>query len=334
MTSKELVTRALEFQAPPRVPRIWGALPCASDKYPEQTAALYRDFPCDIACPQPLYKKTPRTVGNMFEIGQYTDEWGCTFENIHYGVIGEVKEPIVNDWSNLSRVHFPKEWLTLDTDGINRFYESTDKYTCASWTPRPFEQLQFLRGTETLYIDLMEQEPDFLHFLDLLHNLYCETLTQWAKSDLDMLVMQDDWGAQKQLLIPPAVFRRLFLPMYREYIRIAHSHGKKIYMHSDGYILEILPDLIDAGLDAVNAQIFCMGIDRLAPFAGKITFWGEIDRQYLLAYATPDEVEQAVWQVYRTLWKDGGCIAHLEFGPGAKPENVRRALETWNRVLL
>ena len=38
---------------------------------------------------------------------------------------------------------------------------------------------------------------------------------------------------------------RMFLPMYREYIEIAHSHGKKIFMHSDGYILDILPRLVD-----------------------------------------------------------------------------------------
>ena len=53
-------------------------------------------------------------------------------------------------------------------------------------------------------------------------------------------------------------------------------------MHSDGNILKIYPQLIELGLDAINSQIFCMGVENLEPFAGKITFWGEMDRQHLL----------------------------------------------------
>ena len=122
------------------------------------------------------------------------------------------------------------------------------------------------------------------------------------------------------------------MPMYRDYIQIAHSHGKKIFMHSDGHILRILPKLIDLGLDAVNSQLFCMGIDNLAPYRGKITFWGEIDRQHLLPYGTQDDIDRAVEQVYNGLWQDGGCIAQCEFGPGANPDNVYRVFEKWEQI--
>jgi len=57
--------------------------------------------------------------------------------------------------------------------------------------------------------------------------------------------------------------------------------GKKIFMHSDGHTLDIYPDMVELELDAFNSQIFCMGVQELAPFAGKITFWGEIDRQHV-----------------------------------------------------
>jgi hypothetical protein len=103
-------------------------------------------------------------------------------------------------------------------------------------------------------------------------------------------------------------------------------------MHSDGHILAIYPDLIEIGVDAVNSQIFCMGVENLAPFAGRITFWGEIDRQHLLAHATPDEVEAAVHSVHTALWRKGGCIAQCEFGAGARPENVRRVFAAWDAL--
>ena len=120
--------------------------------------------------------------------------------------------------------------------------------------------------------------------------------------------------------------------MYKDFIDIAHKHGKRIFMHSDGYIVDILPDLIDLGLDAVNSQIFCMGLDRLEQFRGKITFWGEIDRQNLLPYASTEEIRKAVRGVYEKLWDGGHCIAQLEFGPGAKPENVRAAFDEWMKL--
>jgi hypothetical protein len=145
--------------------------------------------------------------------------------------------------------------------------------------------------------------------------------------------LNDDWGSQRSLMINPTMWRELFKPIYRDYVQIAHNAGKKFFMHSDGYIVDIYPDLIEVGVDALNSQIFCMGAEKLEPFAGRITFWGEIDRQYLLARGTTEEVAEAVRQVHRHLWKDGGCIAQCEFGAAAKPENVRAVFQTWNEVL-
>jgi uroporphyrinogen-III decarboxylase len=201
-------------------------------------------------------------------------------------------------------------------------------------TPRPFEQLQFIRGSERLYLDLASPPQNMLKFMQKLHAFYCELVEKWAKTDVDCIGFMDDWGAQNALLINPDLWRELFKPMYRDYIEIAHRHGKKAFMHSDGHILAIIPDLIELGLDAINAQLFCMGVETLAPYRGKITFWGEIDRQHLLPYGTAKEIEAAVRLVYDTLWDDGGAIAMCEFGPGAKPENVRKVYESWQMVAL
>ena len=127
-------------------------------------------------------------------------------------------------------------------------------------------------------------------------------------------------------------WKKYFKPKYKDYIDIAHSHGKKIFMHSDGYTLDIYPELIELGLDAFNSQIFCIGPEDLEQFKGKITFWGEIDRQNLLPYGTEEEIRQAVRKVYNHLWDNGGCIAQMEFGAGAKPENVYAAFDEWDKL--
>ena len=93
-----------------------------------------------------------------------------------------------------------------------------------------------------------------MDFMEKMHDFYCRLLTRWAQTEVNCLNFMDDWGSQQSPLISPAIWEQLFMPMYRDYIDIAHKHGKKIFMHSDGNILSILPKLIDLGLDAVNTR--------------------------------------------------------------------------------
>lgn len=141
----------------------------------------------------------------------------------------------------------------------------------------------------------------------------------------------DDWGGQNSLLINPLIWHKLFKPLYREYIQIAHKNNKFVFIHSDDYILPIIGNLIKIGLDAINSQLFCMNIDEIGKkFKGKITFWGEIDRQHLLPYGSIIDIELAIKRVYTNLYNNGGIIAQCEFGPGAKPENVLQVFKTWD----
>jgi hypothetical protein len=105
-------------------------------------------------------------------------------------------------------------------------------------------------------------------------------------------------------------------------------------MHSDGNISEIIPDLIEIGIDALNSQLFCMDIEELGKkFRGKITFWGEIDRQTILPHGNKEEIKNAVALIFNNLYLNGGVIGQCEFGPSAKPENIFHVFESWNNIL-
>ena len=332
-TPREIVRQTLDFAGPPRAARDLWVLPIAAEKYPAALQELERDFPSDFTAIPGHERATAPTQGAPYVVGEFTDEWGCTFVNIQRGVIGEVKNPLVRDWAaDRARIHVPREWLTLDRDAVNRDCAATDRFALAMACPRPFEQLQFIRGSENLYLDLADPPAELLAFMRELHAFYCEVFEAWARTDVDALRFMDDWGSQRALLIAPRLWRELFKPMYRDYVQIAHAHGKKLFMHSDGHITAIYPDLVEIGMDAVNSQLFCMGVENLAPFAGRITFWGEIDRQHLLPDGTPAEIDAAVRRVHTHLWRQGGCIAQCEFGAAARPENVRQAFASWNAL--
>ncbi|MCK9221166.1 MAG: hypothetical protein M0Q40_00840 [Limnochordia bacterium] len=84
-------------------------------------------------------------------VGQYTDESGCTFTVAEAGVIGEVKEPILENPKD--DLHVPWEILkNADLSEVDRFCETSTKVVKASTTVRPFERLQFLRGSETFFL--------------------------------------------------------------------------------------------------------------------------------------------------------------------------------------
>jgi hypothetical protein len=331
MTSRELVARTLELQSPPRIPRQLWLLPWAKRAYPAELASIRKKYPDDILrCPASL--KTPlRTSGDEYSPGLYVDEWGCRFENRQGGIIGEVKDPLLKDWKDADKVRVPGERLRLDMAKVDEFCEANDVFVYSYPLIRPFELLQFICGPENLYVALAERPDELFRLIGRIHAFFKEELELWASTGVDALFFADDWGSQKSLLISPGLWREIFKPLYRDYAEIAHRHGKYAFMHSDGYILDIFPDLIEIGADAVNSQVFCMDVGELGRrFAGQITFWGEIDRQHLLPYGAPADVAEAVRAAGKSFHRNGGVIAQCEFGIGARPENVAAVFESWN----
>jgi uroporphyrinogen decarboxylase len=333
--SRTLVYKTLEFESPQRVPRQLWVLPWAEDHYPDELLQIQKDYPDDIINVPSFFRQSPETIGGAYEIGTFVDEWGCTFLNIQRGVIGEVKKPLVNQWGDLDKLHLPLACLSVDIEQVNAFCRNTDKFVIAGCCPRPFERLQFIRKSEQLYLDLAEQRAEFFDLLNRVHQYYLQEMELWASSDVDGLSFMDDWGSQHSLLISPRQWRLIFKPLYKDYIDIAHAHRKKAFMHSDGFTAAIIPDLIELGLDALNTQIFTMDIEELGrQFGGKITFWGELDRQDLLPNGTLDNIINAVHRVYHAFWRKGGVIAQCEFGAGSRPENVRQMFETWYQLFI
>jgi hypothetical protein len=337
-TSRELVTRAIRFEYPERVPRDLWVLPWAERNLGDAVAALRARFPSDITGPPGVYRPSPRRKGLQHDPGTFTDEWGCVFENIYAGVHGEVRNPMLADIRDWRQVEPPYELLPEDLgkarDEVNRFYAETDKFVCSGCCPRPWERLQFIRGSQNAMLDIMEPDTGARQLIRVMHEFFMKELEFWVTTDVDAINMMDDWGAQDQLLIPPPIWRELFKPLYKEYCDAAHAHGKLTFMHSDGHISEIYEDLVEVGVNAVNSQLFCMDMaDLERRVKGKITFWGEIDRQHVLGSPDPEVGRQAVREVVKHLWDpSGGVIAQFEYTVGTNPETAIAVFEEWERV--
>jgi len=110
-----------------------------------------------------------------------------------------------------------------------------------------------------------------------------------------------------------------------------HGAGKHIFFHSDGVIDAIIPDLIEIGVDAINAQIPCMDAEALArDFGPRLCFVAGADRQHWLPFGTPREVEEHCFRLAELFGRNnGGYIGGGEIGGDVPPDNAEAMLRTF-----
>jgi len=126
----------------------------------------------------------------------------------------------------------------------------------------------------------------------------------------------------------PNQIRRFLLPRMKKMIELTKQHGSHVFHHTDGASRQILPDLIDIGIEILNPiQWRCKGMEReglKADFGDKLIFHGAVDNQYAIPFGTVEEVKQEVQDNIRILGAGGGyiiapCHNIQSVGP---PENV------------
>ena len=332
MTSRERVLKCLAFNHPDRAPRDLWALAGVSMLRREEMDDVQWRYPSDFAGPHFRYGESHRAKGTPAEVGTYVDEWGCEWSVAEVGVCGEVKNPPLADWDALA--HYAPPWELLDEADFSRVNASvaaSDKFVKAGTHVRPFERMQFLRGSENLFMDLAWLPREIYALRDMLHEFNCREMEMWADTDVEGVGFMDDWGTQHSLLISPELWREFYKPLYKDYCDILKARGKYVFFHSDGHTRAVIPDLVEIGVDALNTQIFCMDIEELGrSFKGKVTFWGEISRQDVLPIGTVEEVRQAVRRVRRAFDDgSGGVIAQCEWGIHDPKENIEAVFETW-----
>lgn len=334
MNSKERVIRTLRFQKPDRIPLDFWTLPATSYRYGERLEAAKAAADLDVlSAPNTMFRGLDSDMRH-YQIGTFTDEWGSGWRGAQEGIVGEVKDPAVPDPAMLATYRTPIEKLPKTMEELQPIQDfckaHPDKFILGGWIIF-FERMQFVRGPVNLYMDIFEEGEAFFKLRDMLEEYYSHYLDMVVKTDVDAIVFADDWGSQRSMLIDPEQWRRLFKPIYRKFFARVKAAGKYVFMHSDGYILDIYEDLIEIGLDAINSQVWCMGADKVAEKCkGRLTLWGEIDRQKVMPYQGPAEVQALIEEMKSVCWENGGIIGQAEPGPDTPFENIEVALNGWN----
>ncbi len=190
-------------------------------------------------------------------------------------------------------------------------------------------------------IDMMEDIKGTERFLEVLVEKNLELLDKVLKevgSYIDVVQFGDDLGSQQGPFMPPKIFKRLFKPRYKKMWDFVHHNSNcKVFLHSCGSVYEVIPDLIEAGLDILNpVQTTTMNMEpeRLKTEFGKdIVFWGGgCNTRDILARGTPDQVKEDVKRRMEIFMPGGGfifCQIHNILAD-VPPENIIAMLEAAN----
>jgi uroporphyrinogen decarboxylase len=198
-----------------------------------------------------------------------------------------------------------------------RLCETTDYAISFSIGGNLFEWSQFLFGMENLYAYMGSEKRKLAYFLDRLTEYHLETFSRILpkiRGYVQILVVGDDLGMQSGPQMSRAMYRELFLPRHKRLYRYAKEQsGAHIFLHCCGGVYQLIPDLIEAGVEILNpvqTSARHMEPERLKrEFGRDLTFWGGgCDTQQVLARGTPQQVRDDVRRRLEIFMPGGGYV--------------------------
>jgi len=249
---------------------------------------------------------------------EYTDIWG-----VHWIGVGETRgqvgTPPIREPS-LAGYHFPVRLEPAVLDQMKtQAAAGADLYRVAKLGAL-WEQATFLRGMEDLLVDLM-LHPTFVHdLLDGITDVLLQNLALYDRElDVDCMWLSDDYGTQSGLLMSPKLWREFIRPRVKRVCDAVHAAGYHFVLHSDGAITDIIPDIVNMGIDLLHpVQSECVNVTWVKRIFGKdLTIWGGYGSQGTLAFGTPRQVRREVDALCDFLGAGGGFI----LSPGLSLQN-------------
>jgi uroporphyrinogen-III decarboxylase len=332
-TSRDLVIRTLNHQPVERVPRDYWPSEEVLTSRPHELVEMEIRYPRDIIladhkCPGTRYHGKP-------EAGSFTDAWDCVWRIAKRGDPPEIESYPLTSAAKIAAFTPPFDLVRNDKKNqarmaaVNQQCVQTSRFVLVAAETRPFDRLCFLCGSDYVTTELEKDGEAIRKVLAALHDFFCQEMELWAGTDIDGIVIQDDWATDESLAIDPKIWREVFRPLYREYCRIAQAKDKFVFFRSKGNVTSIFGDLVRVGFDAIHVDLESTNLERLAKrYRGRITFWVNVGGT--VVRGPLDRIRESVLEVRRTLdFGSGGVIAQCQWPPEVPLQSIAAVFEQW-----
>jgi uroporphyrinogen decarboxylase len=219
-------------------------------------------------------------------------------------------------WTAVAAPPGPADNRTL-CEGAKSLRRKTNRAIIGLFGGNLFEIGSFLYRNDQ-FMMILAAEPKRAHrFLDKLVEIHLANLDRFLEAvgeHIDIILFGDDLGMQTGPIMSPSMYREFFKPRHKLlWNRAKELADVRVMLHCCGGVRELLGDLIEAGLDAINpVQISCSGMDAAelkAEFGTDLTFWGGgCDTRDLLPNAMPRQVAEHVREQVKILSPGGGFV--------------------------
>ena len=297
--------KAIEREYPSRVPIGVRILPSAWMKYREALDEIVSRHP--LVFGKSVDKRDYDAVGGTYVEGSHVDTWGCVWSNVKTGM-----EAIVTGHPAPTREDVHSLAVPDEDDNM----------------PHGFMYLRLgdIRGFEEIMVDFAEEPPELQMLIDkvLEYNMR-QVARKLAKisQPRQIVYFGDDLGMQHSLPVSPEKWRRYLKPCFSQIYAPIKAAGHYVYMHTDGRILDIIPDLVACGVDVVNPQVGANGLENLAEVCkGKVCVDLDLDRQKF-PFWRPEDIDRHVKEAVDILGApEGGLWLKAEIADDVPLENV------------
>lgn len=308
------LAQAIRLEYPDTIPVTVGLLPAMWIRYGSELQRLVDQYPQFFNGLKMDLEHIEDHLPPSYRQGVYFDEWGCEWHNAHAG-----NEAIV-----------VKHPIQTEEDVLNlKIPDCRD-----GRLPHGFMYLRLLDlcGFENAMIWFAEEDETIQTLIDkvLEYNLY-QVAAVLPRME-EIIYFGDDLGTQKGLAIGPERWRKYLKPCFRKLYGLvkAYKPDQLIYMHTDGCIWEIMPDLVECGVDIINPQFRANGLDNLVRVCRKdqiIPINLDLDRQ-MFPQATPSQLKDHVAECVESLYLPQGALGlSIEFNYEVPLENIAAVLD-------
>ncbi|MGB9682172.1 MAG: uroporphyrinogen decarboxylase family protein [bacterium] len=254
-----------------------------------------------------LYNSKRRAIARMPAGGFYFD--GIYHELEDVSTLEEIDKWVPGSFS--------REELDALKDAAKDLYENTSYAIMGSFGGNIVELGQGLRGWENFMSDLVGNRPLAEKLIEKMVEMHLRNLKLYLEAVggyIQIIQMGDDLGTQNGPMLSPKLYKELIYPAHKTIYDYIHKNSNiYVFLHSCGGIYELIPYLIDAGVDIINpVQTSARGMDpkRLkSEFGDKLTFWGGgCDTQSILPYGKPEEIAKHIRERVEIFSMGGGFI--------------------------
>lgn len=349
LSRRENILRAADFAYPEYVPctisvfwPLWNTYREELEEVAERYPQLFPGFKRGAI----KYEGPP----GMVYCDEYVrDPFGCVWKFNVKGYQGQVVEHPLEDWSAWRGYSLPDPDEGLPVEGAaslvpwNTVYEQIERAREAGellGVSMPhgffFQRLYYLRGFRNLLRDLILKPPEIYELAEALTEYNLELVERLLRyPHVDMIGFGDDLGTQTGMSISPSTFREFIFPAYERIFLRARGRGARVRLHTDGRIVEVADQLIEAGVSILNIQDRVNGLESIKRLLwGRICIDLDLDRQKLIPFGTPQEIREYVRRVFETFASErGGFMAYAEVHPPTPLENISAIAEALSECM-